>query len=132
MEKCHSHDKVIIATPPGEGHLLGLLALKAALTLAGYKCINLGAQIPTDSLVRAVQDFGATVVGISISSNFSPHVASSYVLALRGQLPTQCRLWIGGAGAMHLSPKALDSAEIFNRTDEAVSALAKVGFIKLN
>jgi methanogenic corrinoid protein MtbC1 len=121
----HHLPRVLLTTPPGEIHGLGLLALHAALTLQGADCINLGTQTPETSVAQAVQDLGATVVAISVSVCFVPEALQRYVEALRQQLPPHCALWLGGEGSQCLVSDAGAGLHVFQTTSQAVQAWQK-------
>ena len=113
--------RVLLTTPPGELHGLGVLALQAALALEGADCISLGTQTPVADVVRAVQDWDVRIVTISASSALQPAVASNYVLALRRVLPAHCHLWVGGQGAKALSGHAISGIEVLESVGQAVA-----------
>ena len=112
--------RVLITTPPGELHGLGVLALQAALALEGADCVSLGTQTPVMDVVRAAQDWGMNVVAISSSSALQPVAARSYVLALRRVLPEHCRLWVGGQGAQALMDDPTAGIEVMQTLAQAV------------
>jgi methylmalonyl-CoA mutase cobalamin-binding subunit len=112
--------RVLITTPPGELHGLGVLALHAALALEGADCVSLGTQTPVLDVVDAVNQWGIEVVTISASSALQPTAARNYVLALRRVLPEQCRLWVGGKGARALSGDPIVGIEVMQTIAQAV------------
>jgi DNA-binding transcriptional MerR regulator len=112
--------RVLLTTPPGELHGLGVLALQAALVLEGADCVSLGTQTPVLDVVRAVQQWAVEVVTISASSALQPTAARNYVLALRRVLPAQCRLWVGGQGAQALSGDPMVGIEVMQTIAQAV------------
>jgi methanogenic corrinoid protein MtbC1 len=112
--------RVLLTTPPGELHGLGVLALQAALALEGADCVSLGTQTPVLDVVRAVQQWGVEVVTISASSALQPAAARNYVLALRRVLPAQCRLWVGGQGAQALPGDPMVGIEVMQTIAQAV------------
>ena len=125
----HSHQppRVLMTTPPGELHSLGLLALHAALALQGADCVNLGTQTPAVDVLQAVHDLGVRVLAISVSIAFSPATLQHYLSDLRQQLPSDCALWVGGAGSTSLVGDASTGLTCFEDTGQAVQA-----WIKLN
>jgi hypothetical protein len=65
---------------------------------AGANPIYLGVELPVEVLVAAVADAGAQVLALSLVT--TPADPSGRTLgAIRGGLPDEVRLWIGGAGA---------------------------------
>lgn len=120
--------RVLLTTPPGELHSLGLLALQAQLCLQGAYCIDLGTQTPAVEVVQAAQQYKAGVVAISASIALHPDEVQTYVHELCQGLPARCALWIGGDGCATLNPQDPPCFEVFNNTPEAVArwmALAK-------
>jgi hypothetical protein len=115
--------RVLVTTPPGEIHGLGVLALHAVLTLQGAPCVSLGTQTPQHDVVRAVDDLGIDVVAISASECLRPDEMRSYMVALRQTLPSQCRLWAGGKGCEPLALELPAGVELFQTVAQAVLAL---------
>ncbi len=121
----NSKPRVLLTTPTGELHALGLLALQAALTLRGAHCFNLGTQTPVPDVVQAVKDWDVTVVAISASIALRAELGRSYVLALRRALPRGCRLWVGGQGFASLQDSPVVGVRLFHGTAQAVKAWQK-------
>lgn len=90
---------VLLTTPQGELHTLGLLMTEAVLSLNGADCISLGAQSPTAEIVLAAREYDARIVGLSFSACFPKRKIYSLLKELRAQLPPYVELWAGGAGA---------------------------------
>jgi methanogenic corrinoid protein MtbC1 len=112
--------RLLLTTPPGELHGLGVLALQAALVLEGADCVSLGTQTPVLDVVRAVQEWGVEVVTISASSALQPAAARNYVLALRRVLPDHCHVWVGGQGGQALSGDPTVGVEVMQTIAQAV------------
>lgn len=100
---------VLLATPPGERHTLGIAMVEAALAVHGARCINLGPEMPCDQLVLAAHRFDAAVVGIGLSKAAPPRLTQQFLNRLRVQLPESVSLWLGGEGASSLGalPKGM-------------------------
>lgn len=90
---------VLLATPSGELHTLGLLMVQALLSLAGVRCISLGSQAPVVELVGAATGYGADVVGLSFSVAFPVRRIAPLLEELRGRLDPAVAVWAGGQGA---------------------------------
>ena len=118
--------RILLTTPPGELHALGLLSVQAALTLLGAECFNLGAQTPVSDVVQAVKDWGITVLAISASVVLRPDAARSYLVALRSAVPRRCRIWVGGQGFAFLQASPLAGVKVFDNTEGAVKAWQKI------
>jgi len=118
--------RILLTTPPGELHGLGLLAVHAALTLQGADCFNLGTQTPASDVVQAVKDWNVTLLAISASVVVRPELARSYVMALRLALPRRCRIWVGGQGFLSLKASPVAGVKVFQSTTQAVQAWRKM------
>jgi DNA-binding transcriptional MerR regulator len=116
----HARPRVLLTTPPGELHSLGLLALHAQLALQGADCVDLGLQTPCAEVLQTVRDLHIGVVAISISACLSPLDGHNYVRALLKRLPPGCELWAGGAGSMALDAASLAGCTLFGDTSLAV------------
>jgi methanogenic corrinoid protein MtbC1 len=112
--------RVLVTTPPGELHGLGVLALQAALVLEGADCVSLGTQTPVADVVRAAHAWRVAVVAISTSSALLPSAAKSYLQALRRLLPEDCRLWVGGQGATALADEPMPGVAVIQSVGQAV------------
>jgi len=112
--------RVLMTTPPGELHTLGLLGLQVQLDLAGASCINLNAQTPVPDVVAAVGQWDVSVVCVSVSISLSPAQAGDYLQALRRALPEACHVWVGGQGCAALSSDRLRGCDVFTHARSAV------------
>lgn len=113
---------VLLTTPPGELHTLGLAMVKACFTEAGARCLDLGAQTPPEEVAAAVRAYGCQVVGLSISSTFPKRQVLGQLLRYRSLLPAECGLWVGGAGAGHLG-RVPDGVRVFASLGPALGTL---------
>jgi methanogenic corrinoid protein MtbC1 len=120
--------RVLLTTPPGELHSLGLLALHAQLSLHRADCVNLGTQTPLAQVLQAVHDMQVGVVAISASVCLPLPELCSYLTDLRQGLPRSCTLWVGGQGCLRLPPQERAGLIVMTDTDSALQhwlALAK-------
>ena len=115
---------ILLTTPEGELHTLGLLMAETVLSVAGAYCISLGAQSPLGETVLAAQDYRADIVGLSFSASFPKRNIHPFLRELRTQLPREIALWAGGAGVvgMDRTPRGVT---LFHTLPEAVQALEK-------
>jgi len=115
--------KVLLATLPGEPHLLGLdmVAVYLAANLAAPHV--LGADTPPAQIVSAARAFDVDAVGISISPAADRRAAARAVKTLAETLPSRTELWLGGAGAPGVSASA-PSAQVTSTWPEVDKALA--------
>lgn len=93
---------LVLATPPGELHGLGLRMVAVVLALRGLRCLELGTQVPVAELVAAARQHGAAVVGVSFSPAYPVRAMLPYLMELRAGLPAGVAIWAGGAGFARL------------------------------
>ena len=108
--------RVLIATLPGERHILGLLMVEALLRQAGNVTLNLGADVPMDQIVSAVQRTRVTTIALSFSACYPRSPIRAHLEELANRLQPGVEVWVGGAGvrSLHRLPpsvvrKTLDS-----------------------
>ncbi len=89
---------VLLATLPGEEHMLGLLMVEATLSLQGARCTMLGGQSPINEIVAAAIAHQADVVALSFSAVMTPLQIKDGLQQLRRVLPQRILIWAGGTG----------------------------------
>lgn len=114
--------RVLLTTVPGELHMLGNLMVEAALTLAGARCISLGAQSPLVDIAAAARAYGTGIVGLSFSASFPRKSIAPLLRQLRLQLQGDVQLWAGGAGLAGIE-KVPRGVRIFRTLHEARGAI---------
>lgn len=92
--------RVLLTTPPGEQHGLGLLMVEVVLRLEGCTVISLGTETPLPDIAAAARAHQAQVVALSFSVAYSSARAQEDVSTLQAMLPAGTALWAGGQ-AMH-------------------------------
>ncbi len=122
MRPSTAKPRVLLTTPPGELHGLGMMGLQVALAVQGAHCVSLGTQTPHPEVVRAVRDLEIGVVAISISECMQPDASLSYLTQLRQALPTDCHFWVGGCGMLPLVAQVPPGVAHFDGVAQAVSA----------
>ncbi|MFN4237335.1 MAG: MerR family transcriptional regulator [Vogesella sp.] len=93
--------RVMLTTPPGELHLLGLLMVEALLRLEGCETIAFGAQMPLMDIAFAADKHQVDVVVLSFSAAYEGNPAA-VIEVLSGQLSPAVALWVGGGGCRNL------------------------------
>jgi DNA-binding transcriptional MerR regulator/methylmalonyl-CoA mutase cobalamin-binding subunit len=93
---------VLLASPSGEHHTLGLAMLEAALQEQGVETAMLEGDLPIGELVSAAVVYGVRVVALSASLSFSPKILGAMVAQLRRDLPAHISIWLGGTGSQKL------------------------------
>ena len=118
---------ILLALPPGEHHLLGLLMAEAVLAEEGAVTINIGSGIPLNNLKLAAMSCKADVVALSFSFAHPSKDILPTILHFRRLLPPEIQIWVGGAGisVIRKKPKGVD---FFFDFKEAVFALNNFSF----
>lgn len=99
---CLTPHRVLLTTPAGEKHNLGLKMAGAVLASVGGRPIYLHADLPNSEIVAAADSYKVTVVGLSASLNYPPRLLFANLQAIRQSLPESIQLWVGGAGSARL------------------------------
>lgn len=120
----HAVGSVLLTTPSGEIHDLGLLMAQAVFSLAGYRCHCLGTQMPVDQIVSAAQAFAVDIVGLSMSAAFPRRLARTVVDDVRTSMGIHAELWVGGSGAQHIAAK-VPGVRIFGSIVQLRAVLAE-------
>jgi methanogenic corrinoid protein MtbC1 len=89
---------IVIATPAGEMHELGAMAVAAAVVSEGWRVVYLGADLPASDIANAAQQVAAQAVALSIVYVDAQAAAGEVDLVARA-LPDGIELFIGGAVA---------------------------------
>ncbi|MEM7411415.1 MAG: MerR family transcriptional regulator [Myxococcota bacterium] len=116
--------RVLFATPPDEPHELGLMMAAVVALGAGAHPLYLGADIPIEELLEAVDRSGAEALALGIVT-LSPHAARGATRRIRGTLPADVDLWLGGCGASQIerSP-GIEHFDTFERLEQRVALLS--------
>jgi methanogenic corrinoid protein MtbC1 len=119
--------RIVFATPTGERHELGLLMAALTALGAGANPVYLGAELPVEDLLGAVEGTGAAALALSLVA-ISTSQAKRTVSALRGGLADEVRLWIGGAGATDIElPNTVEHIESLEDLEQRVALLGFEG-----
>ena len=113
---------VLLSTPPGEDHDLGLLMVQSILALSGAHCISLGPKTPALELIAAAVAFKAHIVALSFSFSFPKRRILPFLQQVRSGLPEKVQLWAGGA-AMDSLQRMPPGIHTFANLDLAAAAL---------
>ena len=118
---------ILLALPPGEHHLLGLLMAEAVLAEEGAVTINIGSGIPLNNLKLAALSCKADVVALSFSFAHPSKDILPTILHFRRLLPPEIQIWVGGAGISVIRKKP-KGVEFFYDFKDAVFALNNFSF----
>ena len=115
----------LFALPPGEHHQLGLLMVEAVMAEAGAYIVNVGTEIPLNSLKLAAIECKADVVALTFSFSYPPRDVVPTLTHARRLLPPRMLIWAGGAGLSKVRrvPKGV---RIMTDFDEAIKALGEL------
>ena len=91
--------KLVLGTPAGEQHDLGLLLVALLATDAGLEVSFLGANLPAAEIVAAAQRSGATIVGLALVYSDNNSQAVHELTEIGRVLPITVELWLGGPEA---------------------------------
>jgi DNA-binding transcriptional MerR regulator/methylmalonyl-CoA mutase cobalamin-binding subunit len=90
---------VLLATPVGERHEIGLLMVALLALDAGANVVYLGVDLPSAEILAATTRARARVVGLSLVSSENRARAKQELAAIQIGLPAEIELWLGGADA---------------------------------
>jgi DNA-binding transcriptional MerR regulator len=121
--------RIVFATPTGERHELGLQMAALTALSAGANPIYLGAELPVEELLGSVQRGCAAALALSLVTLPCDHAAQA-VHAIRGGLPDDVHLWLGGAAASALEPH--DGVDCIDSLKAFEQRVALLGFESTN
>ena len=116
--------RVLLTTPTGELHTLGILMVEAIVTMHGGRCVSLGAQLPLNDMVIAIKTHKADIVGLSFGACYPKKTIIPLLKKLRALVPNEVEIWIGGDGSLALDRSPHGIVMMENLAD-AVDALRK-------
>jgi DNA-binding transcriptional MerR regulator len=115
--------RIVFASPTGERHELGLLMAALTAVGAGANALYLGAELPVEDLLGAVEDTDAAALALSLVTVPAAQAART-VSALRGGLARDVHLWLGGAGASDVDlPQGVEYIESLEDLEQRVILL---------
>jgi methanogenic corrinoid protein MtbC1 len=86
---------VLLASPPEEGHDLGLRMVSDRFDMAGWTTYFLGADTPVDDVADAVRRLGVDALVLSSSTHYHRVALRRHVDRLKRELP-HVDVWVGG------------------------------------
>ena len=87
---------IIIATVEGDIHDIGKNIVKTLLENYGYDVLDLGRDVPAETVVKAAQEHGVRLVGLSALMTTTLGSMEETICALR-RAGLSCRVMVGGA-----------------------------------
>ena len=100
----------ILATLPGESHLLGLQMCAVVMSTTDWKIISLGLDTPEEEIINTVNQCGAPLLCVSVSKWYGVSRAKPIIARLRKQLTQKTDVVVGGGGA----PDNLDGIKVID------------------
>lgn len=119
--------KILVSCVPGEHHEFPARLLADTLDVAGYHVRFLGADVPLDSLIRAVEAETPDVVALSVTMLFHLSAARNAVRALRTRIPHPPQIAVGGnvfANAPELASE-IEADMVASQADDFVAQLGR-------
>ncbi len=93
---------IVVATPAGERHVNGALAVAALAAVSGWNVVYLGADLPAQDIAAAANAAGAGVVALSLTHVADRRRVAEELREIRGALPARVSVVVGGSGALAL------------------------------
>ena len=103
--------RVLLATPTGELHTLGLLMVESMLRLEDCDAVSYGAQMSPRDIAQAVQRNRIQVAAISFSAATTTSKAIEFLEDLRFRLPLSVEIWAGGA-ALRATRRSVEAVHL--------------------
>lgn len=118
---------IVLATPTGEPHGLGLDMVAVYLSALQATPRLLGIDTPVSEILRAAKTFGANAVGVAVSTPESAEENRERLAGLATDLGPGVPLWIGGRGAPLLGDcgRIIDTWESLDRELAALRPWAR-------
>jgi DNA-binding transcriptional MerR regulator len=106
---------LVLATPTGEHHELGILMVALFAQEHGVRVVYLGSDLPVVETAEAALRVRARVVGLGLVS-LAATAAAREVRALRRRLPRTIEIWLGGAGSRRLARQPAGTCTVLDLT----------------
>ena len=127
QNRARSGRPVVLATPSGERHEIGLLAVALLVLEAGRNVVYLGVDLPAAEIVEAAGRTRACVVGLSLVSSDNRAAAAREVMELAKALTGDVELWLGGSDAIRVAPRTRSvRALVVNDLNQAEAELQRI------
>lgn len=117
--------RLLLTTPAGEDHEMGLLAVALLAAAHGYSVCYLGPNLPVHEITYAAERARADVVGLSLVYMADPTEREQEIRAIAEALPPTVQLWLGGGALKELPARGLPArARTFTTLSEVEAGLA--------
>ena len=98
---------VVFATLSGERHELGILMYATIAASLRLRTFYLGPDLPAEEVARCALKINAMAVAISLVDRDQLEATLAQLHALRGQLPDEVEIWLGGPALVEIDESAL-------------------------
>ncbi len=89
-------DKIILATVKGDIHDIGKSIVKVLLQNYGYDIIDLGRDVPPETVLKSVRENDVKLVGLSALMTTTLGAMEETIKLVKSEIP-DCRIMVGGA-----------------------------------
>ena len=118
-----SKGRIVLATVKGDIHDIGKNIVKVILENYGYDILDLGRDVPPETVVQTVRETGAPLVGLSALMTTTVASMAETIRQLRSEgLP--CRIMVGGAVLTESYAKEI-GADFYAKDAKASADIAK-------
>ena len=115
----------VLSTLPGESHVLGLQMCAVVVSTTDWKVVSLGLNAPEEDIVNTVNQCGASLLCVSVSSWYGTSRAKPVLSRLRKELNSKTEMVVGGGGAQNNFP-GISIISDFNRFHQTLTETAKM------
>ncbi len=98
---------VVCATPSGDRHEFGILAVAIRLALRGWQVVYLGVDVPSEEVASTILQVKPQLVAASIVLDRDADIVSGWVKAIRDSVGADMPILIGGRAACLLDKSLL-------------------------
>ena len=118
-----SKGRIVLATVKGDIHDIGKNIVKVILENYGYDILDLGRDVPPETVVQTVRETSAPLVGLSALMTTTVASMAETIRQLRSEgLP--CRIMVGGAVLTESYAKEI-GADFYAKDAKASADIAK-------
>jgi methanogenic corrinoid protein MtbC1 len=125
---------LLLATPAGERHELGLSMVALLCLQAGLSVSYIGIDLPADDIVSAARATQVPVVGLSLISSANHERAVDEVRRIEAGLPRGVELWLGGRDAAKVAAALPNSRALILQSmpavEEQIARVARSGAVR--
>jgi len=119
--------KAVIATVKGDVHAVGKDMVATMWTVAGFDVKNLGADVDSEFIVKAAEEFGADIIGLSaLMSTTIPHQKEVIDFLEAKGLRSKYKVLVGGGSTTPQWAEQIGSDGFSKDAVEAVELAKKV------